>query len=631
MSQKKPCLVTLHIVSWLRKLPLYPRLLLIFCSLLIFSTGSITLFNQAGYTRELENSAVQYRAVLVRNALYKLQQQKESLEDVLEPLLQNQTLLTALHATPTGTETASLQEDNHQTIEQILLTARKKNNGIRALLLIANGDVFSVSANSESAAGPVVRDMEAVYDSEIYRGALRAGGYPFWYDSAAETPHLFFEYPQSSFGITSCATLSYQVTDPDSHTPCGVLICCVSPQYFADALAEYSTQDGGNTFIIGENSMLEGISAGLSAPAFPADQSFLHQQIFAAPEGEFLYEIDGQKLLVSFCGESDFPLRVVNLTYRDWVLRPAERMGQINLLILAVIILAGAFGFYVTTVSIVYPVNRLIDTMKRAGEGNLDAVYRPVDRDEIGVLCWEFDRMVCDMKALIDRVYVSEAREKELELAEKEAQLDALQMQLNPHFLYNTLDLIRWECMYENDGESAASDMIEKFCVLLRMTLKGNQKTESIAASLQHAATYLDVVNFRYTHKIQLDTCLDFDAEAYEIPCLSLQPILENTVRHGFLNSDTANRNISIRGRLDPPGQTLTLCITDNGCGMEEQDLAALQKNLQQSTMEKTHIGLRNVNQRCKLYYGAQYGVRVESHPGAGTSVYVHIPARPTH
>lgn len=83
MSQKKPCLVTLHIVSWLRKLPLYPRLLLIFCSLLIFSTGSITLFNQAGYTRELENSAVQYREVLVRNALYKLQQQKESLEDVL--------------------------------------------------------------------------------------------------------------------------------------------------------------------------------------------------------------------------------------------------------------------------------------------------------------------------------------------------------------------------------------------------------------------------------------------------------------------------------------------------------------------------------------------------------------------
>ncbi len=246
---------------------------------------------------------------------------------------------------------------------------------------------------------------------------------------------------------------------------------------------------------------------------------------------------------------------------------------------------------------------------------------------EIGVLCNEFDSMVRDMLDLLDRAYISESKQKELELEQKSAQLDALQMQVNPHFLYNTLDMIRWECMYENGGESPASDMIEKFCTLLRMTIKGDNQKETVADSLLHAKTYLEVVNFRHTHKIELETELNFDPKSYQIPCLSIQPILENAIRHGFSGESTEDRRIRIVGRLLETD--LQLVIEDNGLGMTEEQLAVLKKHLESPQGSKDHIGLRNVNQRCRLCYGEHYGIQIDSRLSEGTTVKLTIPADP--
>ncbi|MEG3074236.1 MAG: sensor histidine kinase [Ruthenibacterium sp.] len=624
-----------RIISQLRKLNLYPRLLLMFCCLLIASTAFITWFNQATYARDLEDSAVRYRSAMVQNAMFKLQQQKESIEQNITGFFQNETVLQALHENQIfnaqndrfDTSVSELIQNNRRIVENALLSTTKKSAGIRALILIANAEQYSVSSSSDAAGGPMVRNLKSLYQSEIYQGAIREKGYPFWRDSVKETSALFFENETSKVGIMGCATLAYQIFEPRSRKPLGVLICCVSPQYFTNALREYSTQDGGNTFIIGENGLLEGIEAGLSAPPFPQPWSTLRKQIFSRPQGEFTFETGNEDLLVSFCGDSSFPIRVVNLTYRNWVLRPAVRLGQTNGLILLAIILVGVFGFYITTMSIVYPIKHLIGTMQRVGDGDLNAVYKAVSHDEIGTLCREFDRMVSDMKKLIDQVYVAETREKQLELAEKSAQLDALQMQVNPHFLYNTLDLIRWECLNENDGESLASDMIEKFCALLRMTIKGSHKTERIADSLLHAVTYLEIVNFRYTNKILLCTELNFEANDYEIPCLSLQPILENAVRHGFENQNTADRRITIQGLLQED-DTLVFRVSDNGCGIDEAQLTSLRQSLEDSKMEKTNIGLRNVNQRCKLCYGERFGIQIESSAGVGTTVQLTIPAK---
>lgn len=630
----KPGRLTRKLMNGLRKLNIFPRLFLVFCALLITSTAFITFFNQTSYARDLEGNTVKYLSVLVQNANFKLQQEKETFEQGMTLFTRNESILSALRQNEVLSELAkegdeqaqALYDTNRLLIEKSLLSVKNRVKGVKALVFVNEHTQYNMAASKNEGVEAIVRDLDAFCASEIYTQAVQAKGYPVWRDSVKDTTKLLYENERDQYGILGCITLSYQVLTPGTHQPLGVLVCCIYPQHFTQTLQEYSTQQGSNTFLVGENGMLEGILADFSAPPFPEDASLLHDQLFSQNQGSLTVRNNKKDLLVSFCGNEDFPIRIVNLTYRDDALQPVNTLRVHNLLILLIVILVGACGFYLTAVSIAYPVTRLIRSMKKVGAGDFDAMYKTESHDEIGVLCSEFDRMVNDMKELIDRVYVSETREKALELDEKNAQLDALQMQVNPHFLYNTLDMIRWQCLYENGGESPASDMIEKFCTLLRMTIKGEKKKETISESLLHAATYLEVVNFRNTSKIQLETQLDFEPSGYLIPCLSLQPILENAVRHGFSGEETDNRKICIKGRLNGDGN-LEICVEDNGHGMTQEQLDALHTSMESSELTKNSIGLRNVNQRCKLCYGENYGIRIKSDLGKGTTVILTIPA----
>ncbi len=631
---RDPHLLTRKLVSKLRKLNIFPRLFLVFCALLFASTAFITVFNQASYSREVENNTVKYLSVLVQNANFKLQQEKEKFEQGMRAFTYNESMLSAIAQNIALQEQAEQGEPaaaeryaaNRALIEKKLLSLKSRMEGIRAVLFVGEHTQYNMEMDQNKVRGAFVRDLDAFYQTELYTQTVASQGYPVWRDAVEETPQLFFERDDGRFGILGCVTLSYQVYAPESRDALGMLICCIDPQYFTKILREYSSQEGGNTFIVGENGLVEGIAAEFDAPPFPQAADTLFQTVFAQNDGNLRLQEGKRDLLVSFCGTPNFPLRIVNLTYRDYALQKADKLGWLNFGILLIVLVIGAAGFYLTAISIAYPVTRLIGAMQRVGAGDFDAVYQPESRDEIGVLCKEFDHMIADMKELINRVYVSETREKALALAEKSAQLDALQMQVNPHFLYNTLDMIRWQCMYENGGESAASDMIERFCTLLRMTIKKSEKKETIADSLLHAQTYLEVVNFRHTSKIQLETTFAFEPAAYFIPCLSLQPILENAIRHGFSGEETENRKIWIRGSYQNE-KNLEICISDNGHGMTEEQTEALRASMEGQQVEKGSIGLRNVDQRLKLCYGEHYGIHIESQPDKGTRVILTIPA----
>ncbi len=632
-AYRKPRHMTKWLMKQLRKLNIFPRIFLLFCAFLIVSTGFITILNQISYTKEIENTKIQELVTLAQRDGLVLNQAKVRLESSIEQFTSDSQVLEALEEcrllalqAASGDEQAQEQIDKNQNyIQNTLTSISKHTKGICGIAFVNSDFLYKMEVAPRALGTVQVRDLDALLDSEIYTGAVNASGYPFWRDSTSDTSGLFYENPNSIFGIPGCITLSYQVYTPKIRQPLGVLICCVYPQHFAQVISEYSFRDGSNTYILGDKGMVEGIAVGLSAPPFPAKSAELCNTVFTQHKGMLQAESPKGDMLVSYYGDPKFPIHVANLTYRDYIMKPIDRLRHINIVVMLMVIAVGAAGFYVVAVSIAYPVQRLIRTMKRVGGGDFTAVYKPESHDEIGVLCNEFDSMVTDMLELLDRAYVSESKQKELELAQKSAQLDALQMQVNPHFLYNTLDMIRWECMYENGGESPASDMIEKFCTLLRMTIKGDNQKETVADSLLHAKTYLEVVNFRHTHKIQLETDLEFDPAQYQIPCLSIQPVLENAVRHGFSGESTENRRICITGRC--VREDLELTIEDNGEGMTPEQLEKLKQHLESPQGGKNNIGLRNVNQRCRLCYGEHYGIRIDSQLSVGTKVILTIPA----
>lgn len=633
-SNPKECRSTKWLISHLRRLNLFPRIFLIFCTCLLLSTIIITIFSQATYSSEIENNKISELSAFSQSAMLALKQELSFFEDSMEPFMRNAEILDILEhckVSPHWIQSRGSvvsQADKWDLINNALERITTETPGIRAMIYVDDETSDRVNIGPETFGTVYIPDVEKLIESDIYTGAVDAAGYPYWRDSTKDTSHLFYDNEQSVLGIAGCITLSYQLYTPKTRQPLGVLICCVSPEYFVQALTKYTFQAGTNTFIVGDNGLIEGIAAEFSAPPFPAMSSTLLNIITTQEKGtRQLTGKDGQ-ILMTFCGDSDFPVHIVNLTYRDYVMRPVYRLRWLNVSIMIVVIAIGALCYYLVAISIAHPVKRLIHTMKRVGAGNFEEIYNPESHDEIGVLCSEFDNMVKDMLGLLDRMYLAESRQKELELAEKTAQLDALQMQVNPHFLYNTLDMIRWECMYENGGESAASDMIEKFCTLLRMTIKGDQQKESISDSLLHAKTYLEVVNFRHSQKILLETEFNFDCNEYLIPCLSLQPILENAIRHGFSGEATDNRTIQITGWLQ--NDVLTITVADNGIGMTASQLTELKLKLESVNGGKDNIGLRNVNQRCRLYYGENYGIKIDSELSVGTMVVLRIPAEKT-
>ena len=198
-------------------------------------------------------------------------------------------------------------------------------------------------------------------------------------------------------------------------------------------------------------------------------------------------------------------------------------------------------------------------------------------------------------------------------------------MQINPHFLYNTLDIIRWEAMYEANGESRVTRMIEQFSKLCRMGMRTGGNTIPLSEGLEHAKVYLEVINFRHQDKIELSVSIKPDVRDCYIPQFMLQPIMENAVVHGF---NDAAKGCQIEILVTNWEEKLKIVVKDNGKGMTEEEQKQLQKQIDEEIQSGKNIGMANVNQRIRLFYGEEYGIQMESRQGEGTEVEIILPIR---
>lgn len=613
-------------IKKLRKVNIFSRLLIVFCSLIIIPTIFITYFNQSNYAKEIEQSNSDYLTMLTRNAQFKLEQEASRFEKTIGKITQNDQFLTALSENYANKQAPLQSESNRQIIEQELANVQDTSSGIKALIMISNNQQFSVAKYDGISSTVVVKDLEAFYNSDIYKETINSNGYPTWIDGSKETSQLFFEKNNSFVGLIGTVVLAYQIFDPGTKAPLGVLVCCIYPEHFTNIMEEYSNQNGGNTFIIGDNGLIAGINAQASGPSFPQIKKEVLENFFTNNQGSMILDNNNKEIMVSYSGHSNFPLHTANLTYKDSILENVNSIGRLNKLILFFVLITGIILFYLTATSISYPINKLIKAMKQVSNGDLSAAYRSKSQDEVGDLCLQFDKMVFDMQELIEQVYISEIKQKDLELSQKNSQLTALQMQINPHFLYNTLDIIRWQCLYETDGKSNAANMIEQFCSLLRMMTNINSNSETLSESLSYATSYVAITNFRYKNKINLFQKISVDPNQFILPVLSLQPIIENSLKHGFPEKLNADHFISIDISSNNENK-LIIVIKDNGIGMDEEKLKILQDSLTHSENNKKNIGLQNVNERFKLLYGNDYDIIIESRVDIGTTVSLIIPA----
>lgn len=260
-------------------------------------------------------------------------------------------------------------------------------------------------------------------------------------------------------------------------------------------------------------------------------------------------------------------------------------------------------------------ITKLNKAMRSVHHGSLNTFIKDSSSDEIGELIDNYNFMITKMVILIDEQYKSG---KEV----KSAELKALQAQINPHFLYNTLDMINWMSFKNMNKE--ISSAVKSLAGFYKLSLNKGKSKVSIKDELTHASLYIDIQNMRYSDRIKLTIDLPEELYCYSILKITLQPIVENSISHGILGRGNVNGEILITGKLE--NNDITLFIQDDGIGIPEDKINRILTD-DLSSQTGSGYGLKNIDQRLKLSYGEDYGLSFKSHYGDGTTVEVKIPA----
>lgn len=279
--------------------------------------------------------------------------------------------------------------------------------------------------------------------------------------------------------------------------------------------------------------------------------------------------------------------------------------------ILLIMVFVSILSLRWTSKFIVDRIEALTRNAKAIQNGKLEVDVTSEDKDEIGTLIRAFGQMVERIKFLIEEVFESKLNEKNYEMR-------ALQQQINPHFLYNTLSMINFMAL--ESGQNDISKITLSLSDFYRTALNKGNNTCSLGDELKNMNAYLDIQQMMHDYEFELDVLIDDELKDYETPNLILQPIVENAIGHGI--DLLEDRKGVLRVYAASTDDEIYIMVEDNGVGMDEE---TMEKMLSQNSKG---YGMRNVNQRIKLLYGEAYGLHIESVIGQGTVVTIRLPKR---
>ena len=257
------------------------------------------------------------------------------------------------------------------------------------------------------------------------------------------------------------------------------------------------------------------------------------------------------------------------------------------------------------------PVYQLLDTMQEFGKGNYEVKAAENGIGELKTLSAHFNIMAEKLQN-----QMGEIRRNEREKRKMEKKL--LQSQINPHFLYNTLDAIGWLC--EEERCQDAVEMVNALAKLFRISISKGHELIPIEKEVEHARSYLKIQNFRYKNQFSYEFQVEEDCLQYYCNKITLQPIIENAIYHGLDRMVDEGR---ILIRIYSEGEDVVFRVEDNGVGMSEEQCRSI---LHKEPGDNSGIGIKNVNDRIKIYFGKEYGLSIESELDEGTTVIIRMP-----
>ncbi len=304
----------------------------------------------------------------------------------------------------------------------------------------------------------------------------------------------------------------------------------------------------------------------------------------------------------------------------------AENINKNSLAGYAIVVVSIMISIFLIVV-LSYWYGKRIEFLKKqmhyVAVGEYDKVTPITGSDEIGGLYKELELMKEDNSALMKRVVEEQVQKEKLHTKQKEVEFKMLASQINPHFLYNTLETIRMKAKVNKEPE--IEELVKMLAKIMRRNIQVSEQMVTLKSEVELIEYYLKIQSYRFGDRIQYEIRVDddIDMKAKVLP-LIMQPFVENAYAHGLEQMDEGGKLDII---IERERETIKITIEDNGVGMDYYTLGKLRHALNNGeNMDKTHIGINNVNQRLKLQYGSSYGVTVNSTLGAGTSIIITMP-----
>lgn len=335
--------------------------------------------------------------------------------------------------------------------------------------------------------------------------------------------------------------------------------------------------------------------------------------IMECEEDSLIIDEGGESKLYTMSKSKRTGWTVVGAAYTSELLKNNEQAQMWYLLVASILLLAVIGISGIISREITKPIRSLRDSMRKVQNGQFDTHVEVITENEIGSLGRSFNLMTSEIRALMEQ-NVYEQKQK------RKSELKALQAQINPHFLYNTLDSIIW--MSEAGENDEVVEMTSALARLLRQSISNDKEEVELEKEIEYVKNYLTIQKMRYKDKLEFFIYVDPRVAHVPIIKLVLQPLVENAIYHGIKYKETKG-NLKIYAR--PVDGRVEIVVADDGIGMDEDVMEHIFDE-HRKEQKRNGVGVPNVQKRLKLQYGSEYGIRYESVKGAGTKAVITIP-----
>ena len=492
-----------------------------------------------------------------------------------------------------GSEITLLYDNNKDNIENIALLSK-------------NGQML------ESVPAARLKSNVDVIDENWFRNTLlKTENLHF------STPHVqtIFDGSESQYRWVISMSRAVEITN-GPYTDQGVLLIDIRYNSLERLFDGVNLGNGGYAYLISsDGEIIYHPKAQLIDSGIVKENN---QESAGLKDGNYEEVFDGEKRIVSVKTVGYTGWKIVGVTPLDGMSLNNIKTKLLMVFIIAfVLFILSIINSYIST-RITDPIKELEKAVNEIEQGNLEVEVRSAGSYEIQHLGTSIQSMARRIRKLMNDI-VAEHESK------RRSEFDTLQSQINPHFLYNTLDIIVW--MIENEKQSEAVKVVTALARFFRISLSKGKSIIPVKDELEHVRNYLMIQHMRYKNKFTYDIEADEDVLELASLKLMLQPLVENAIYHGMEFMDGDGEILVRAWRRE---DDLYMSVSDNGLGMTQEQVERLFQAADHTTSGRgSGIGVKNVNERIKLYFGTGYGLEILSEPDEGTTVTAHLPAIP--